>query len=196
MGILPAALLANSSAPFAAAAPILGSVVAGAVAFCALFKNNGTVGVSVLVAAETARGDAVLGHILPHRINKPAAKASATNLIFLGAIMSVVTVASTSASLGRQFAILADATAVLSMAVYATASLVFLRISGEATGAKRHFIRACAIGAGLFSCGIIVVSEADLLIGSGSAPVLALIFLLGFPLATVASNSLHFRRGG
>ena len=183
MGILPAAVLAKSSAPFAvAAAPILGSVVAGAVAFCAMFKSSGTVGVSVLVAAETARSDAVLGHILPHKINKPAAKASATNLIFLGAIMSVVTVASTSASLGRQFAILANVTVVLSMAVYATTSLVLLRVSGEVTGAKRHFIRACAVGAGLFSCGMIVVSEADLLIWSGLALVFALIAYWAFRL--------------
>ena len=147
-----------------------------------MFKSSGTVGVSVLVAAETARSDAVLGHILPHRVNTSATKASATNLIFLGAIMSVVTVASTSASLGRQFAILADVTVVLSMAVYGTASLVLLRISAEVAGAKRHIIRGCAAGAGLFSFGMIVVSEADLLIWSGSALVLALFAYWAFRL--------------
>jgi arginine:agmatine antiporter len=62
MGILPASVLAKSSAPFAdAVAPLLGASVAGAVALSAMFKAVGTLGSTVLLTVETADSHAMLG---------------------------------------------------------------------------------------------------------------------------------------
>jgi arginine:agmatine antiporter len=174
MGILPAAALARSDAPFAAAAaPILGAIVAGGVALCAMLKATGSLGVNILTTAETARSDAVIDELTTRRARPPARKASAGNLVLIGVLMSLVTVTSANPSLGRQFAILANVTVVLSMAVYAAACVALFRISGELEGRRRLSVRACAFIAGLFSCAMIAVSEADLLFWSVGAVAIA-----------------------
>src|SRR4029077_2778429 len=65
MGILPAAVLAKSSAPFAdAVAPVMGASVAALVALCAMLKACGTLGGAILLTVETAESEAVLGQII------------------------------------------------------------------------------------------------------------------------------------
>ena len=175
MGILPAAVLVRSNAPVAAAAaPLLGAMVAGAVALCAMLKACGALGAGILAAAETARSDAVMAPI--GRRPEPGqrrGKSSAGALALVGVMMSLVTIASASPSLGRQFTIVANVTVVLSMAVYAAACVALLMISREARGRRRIMISACAIGGGLFSCGMIAASEADLLLWSVAAVAIA-----------------------
>ena len=175
MGILPAAELARSSAPVAAAAtPLLGALVAGAVALCAMLKACGALGAGILTGAETARSDAVMEPIGVSRDKgRQTVRASAGNLALVGVMMSLVTIASASPTLGRQFTIVADVTVVLSMAVYIAACVALMSISGEARGLRRVVIRACAIGGGLFSCGMIAASEADLLLWSAGAVAIA-----------------------
>jgi arginine:agmatine antiporter len=175
MGILPAAALVRSSAPVAAAAaPLLGALVAGAVALCAMLKACGALGAGILAAAETARSDAVTAPIgVSPDPGQRRAKSSAGNLALVGVMMSLVTIASASPSLGRQFTIVANVTVVLSMAVYAAACVALLMISREARGRRRIVIRASAIGGGLFSCGMIAASEADLLLWSVAAVAIA-----------------------
>jgi arginine:agmatine antiporter len=175
MGILPAAVLVRSSAPVAAAAaPLLGGLVAGAVALCAMLKACGALGAGILAAAETARSDAVMKPIGARAgPEQRRVKASAGNLVLVGLMMSLVTVASASPSLGRQFTIVADVTVVLSMAVYTAACVALMLISNEERGPRRVLIRACAIGGGLFSCGMIAASEADLLLWSAAAVAIA-----------------------
>ncbi len=173
MGILPAGQLARSSAPFAEAAmPWVGGVIAGAVAFCAMLKACGAVGVSVLTTAETARSDAVLGQI-GRRDDANQIRPPTRSLLLIGALMSLLTVASANPSLGRQFTIIADVTVVLSMLVYVAAALALYRISREATGRTRLAARICAAGAALFAGAMIAVSEADLLLWSAAAVVIA-----------------------
>ena len=54
-GIVPAAALAKSNAPFAAAVvPLLGASAAAAVALCAMIKGSGTLGVIILQVVSTS----------------------------------------------------------------------------------------------------------------------------------------------
>ena len=167
MGILPAAVMAKSSAPFAdAMRPLLGASVAGLVAFCAMMRSAGCLGSNILVIVETAESDAVMGQILPDRPPRRPEAAPKLNLIVTGVLMSAAVVASTSPTMGRQFTIVADLTVVFSMFAYLAVCLALLRMSGDAAPGRRGPIRAIAIAAALFCCGIIAASEPDLLIWS------------------------------
>ena len=176
MGILPAAVLAKSSAPFAdAAKPLLGASIAGLVALCAMLKAAGTLGGTILVTVETAESDAVLGQILPNRPPQRADRPPKINLLFTGVVMSLVAIASTSPSLGRQFAIVVNVAVVLNLLTYLAACLALVRFAFDLRGGRR--VAAWAIGAGgaLFSCWAIAVSESDLLIWSVAAVAFALL---------------------
>jgi len=175
MGILPASVLAKSSAPFAAAAaPIVGGSIAGVLAFCAMLKAAGTLGGSILVTAETAESDAVLGQILPGRPPRRADKPPKFNLILMGVLMSATVIASTSPTLARQFTIVADIAVVLSLLAYLAGCLALLRFSASARKERRGLVRAVAIGGALFCCAAIAASEADLLIWTLGAIVIAI----------------------
>ena len=71
MGILPVSALAKSSAPFAdAVVPMLGASVAALVALCAMLKASGTLGAVILLVAETAESESVLGQIEARRARR------------------------------------------------------------------------------------------------------------------------------
>jgi arginine:agmatine antiporter len=146
--------------------PLLGASVAGLVAFCAMMRSAGCLGSNILVIVETAESDAVMGQILPDRPPRRPEAAPKLNLIVTGVLMSAAVVASTSPTMGRQFTIVADLTVVFSMFAYLAVCLALLRMSGDAAPGRRGPIRAIAIAAALFCCGIIAASEPDLLIWS------------------------------
>src|SRR5207248_1898223 len=104
MGMLPAAALAKSSAPFAdAVVPVLGTVFAGAVALCAMTKASGTLAASLLLTVETADCESVLGRMRAAPLAQPAHRASFANLMFTGVLTSLLVVLSVSPTLARQF---------------------------------------------------------------------------------------------
>jgi arginine:agmatine antiporter len=176
MGILPAAVLAKSSAPFAAAVvPMLGASVAGIVALCAMIKASGTLGATTLVAVETAECEAVLGHM--HKASPPQSshRVSMSNLIFTGVLASIVTILSASPTIARQFTVVTNVSVVLSVLAYGGASLALLRLSSALPRRSRMWARALGVAATLFSVVLVVVSEADLLIWSAGATVIALL---------------------
>lgn len=174
MGILPAAQLAKSTAPFAdAVAPILGATIAGAVALCALFKASGTLAGGLLCMVESGECECVAGQL---RTAPPAGnRVSIANLVFTGAVTSLVAVVSASPTLVRQFTIVTDVAVVLSLMVYGAASLAVLRLGRDLPRAQRMLAFAVAIGATLFSGTLIAVSEPDLLIWSAASVVIALL---------------------
>jgi arginine:agmatine antiporter len=180
MGILPAATLAKSSAPFAdAVVPMLGVFAAGAVALCAMLKASGTLGATLLLTVETAESEAVLGQIR----NAPpgvvmADKASIANLIVTGVLTSLVTIASASPTLGRQFTIVTNVVVVLTLLVYGVASLALLRLNGTLPPSTRRWAIPVGIGGALFSAVLIAASERDLLIWSAAAILFALVAYL------------------
>jgi arginine:agmatine antiporter len=174
MGILPASVLAKSSAPFAdATAPILGAAAAGAVALCAMLKASGTLASSTLMTLETAECESVLGQV--QRAPVLAARASTPNLVFTGVLASLIVAASQSPTLARQFTIVTDVSVVLSVMVYGASSLALLRLSSALHGARRAGARVLAVCTALFSVTLIAASERDLLIWSTGAIVLAVL---------------------
>ena len=179
MGMIPAADLARSSAPFADAGRVLlGATMAGAVALCAMLKAGGTLAGTVLITVETAESEAVLGQVLPRRQPRRADRPPKLNLILLGVLLSLLTVASTSPTLGRQFAVWADISVVLNLLTYLAASLALLRFCGWGAQPGRRRLAAVAVAGALFCCAAIAASEADLLAWTlGAIAIAALLWL-------------------
>ena len=180
MGILPAAVLAKSTAPFAdAARPLLGASIAALLAVCALAKVSGTTGIAMLACVETADSPAVLGRLVPTHPKKGRRGPSRANLLIIGVLLTAVMVASASPTLSRQFAVVADISVVLSLVCYLAASLALLRFSRTApAGLRRTSQVAGGLGA-LFSIGCIAASEPGLLIYSAATIALAGLAWLG-----------------
>jgi arginine:agmatine antiporter len=174
MGLLPAAALAKSTAPFAdAIAPILGASAAGAIALFATLKASGTLGSTLLLTAETAESESVLGVLRLDATAIVAPRVSLSNLVFTGVLTSLIAIASVSPTLARQFTIVTNVAVVLSLMVYGTAGLALLRLSHALPPAYRFWARTTAAGGVLFSCALIAASEPDLLVWSLGSVVLA-----------------------
>jgi arginine:agmatine antiporter len=177
MGMLPAAALAKSAAPFADAfAPVLGAGVAGAVALCAMIKAGGTLGSSMLLTIETAECESVLGHLRRAPGLGEAPRASTPNLIFTGALCSIVAVGSASPTLARQFTLVTNVAVVLSVLIYGAASLAVLRLSAVLPPAKRMWARIMGIAAALFSAGLAISSERMVLAWTAGTVLITLLF--------------------
>jgi arginine:agmatine antiporter len=173
MGILPAATLAKSNAPFAdAVVPMLGAGVAGIIALFALMKASGTLGTVILMNAETAESESLIGQIM--RARRPDSVSVAT-LIAMGVLMSLVSVASASPTLARQFTLVANMSVLLCVAAYGAASLALLRLSSLASERSRLGVRAIAAGAAAFCVWLIYASDPLLLALSAGAVVVALV---------------------
>ena len=143
-GVIPADVLAQSTSPYAdLASKVFGASIAGFVAVCAVAKTIGTVGGWVMLGGETARAAAHHGY-LPSGFGS-GARTPIANPLLGGAIMSVVTVISGQPTLGGQFNILAGATAVLSLVVYAICSIALFRL------ARRSRARIIAVAGFLFA---------------------------------------------
>ena len=167
MGMLPAAALAKSAAPFADAfMPVLGAAFAGVVALCAMLKASGTLAATVLLTIETADCESVLGYM---RVTPaPSRRASIANLIFTGAITSLLVFISVSPSLARQFTIVTNASVVLSLAVYLASALALLRLADALPQRLRVLAWVTALLCAVFCIGLIAVSEPASLIGSAA----------------------------
>jgi arginine:agmatine antiporter len=174
MGILPASVLAKSTAPFAAAAmPMLGASVAAAVALCAMLKASGTLGVVILGSVTTADSPSLLGQLRNPADAQRAGAASISSLILTGVLMSLVVAVSASPTLARQFIIVANVTVVIGMYVYVAACLALLRMSSAAPKGLQVLARVLATAALVFCIALIAASEPDLLIWSAAPIIIA-----------------------
>ena len=175
MGMLPAAALAKSAAPFAdAAIPVLGASVAGAVALCAMFKASGTLAATLLLTVETADSESVLGRMRTAVAAQPANRASFANLMITGVLTSLLVVVSVSPTLARQYTIVSNACVVLSVAVYLASALALLRVGSALPQGLRVWSRIAAVLCAVFCVALIAVSEAASLIGSAAVTAIAL----------------------
>lgn len=159
MGIVPAAELAASTAPFALVVQrVLGPAAGMAIAVCALVKAAGTLGGWLLVTGQIMRASAEEG-LFPRWLAKARADGTPVrSLLVLAGLMSVVAVASIQPTLGRQFGVLTNAAVVVSLVVYVLCAAAIWRFS-ESRGA-----RAVAIAAVAFSAGAALVSGWPMLI--------------------------------
>jgi arginine:agmatine antiporter len=181
MGLIPAAQLARSSAPFAdAVRVVLGPVAAGFIALAALTKATGTLGGWILLTAQTGKAGAdngqfpsVFGRVDRHGV-------PVTNLLLMAVLMSVVVFATISPTLGEQFGELIEVSVIFCMMLYVYACIALLlypRWIASATELERY--RPMAAVALLFCLVVIGYAEPKLLLLSGAMLALTLpVYLL------------------
>ena len=170
MGLLPAKTLAASSAPFAdALRPLIGALAAGFIAVCACAKALGTFSNIVLVTAEMSRSAAASG-FLPGVLSSGVAQPRPTrDLVFTGGLMTFVAVASSSPTLGGQFAVLINISVLYSMSFYALCSAALVVLAKDlSTPARRAGARAAGLAGAGFSAWVIASADPGM-----RAPVLA-----------------------
>lgn len=115
-GLLPAAVLARSGAPFADATVVMLGVAAGAVAAAsAAGKASGTLGGWLLVAAESGA-----------RLGRPASAGPPAwgNFLFLALVSAALLAATAAPTIGAQFGLVINATVVLALLFYALTGLL------------------------------------------------------------------------
>lgn len=150
-GLLPAAALAKSSAPFAdATGRLFGAGFGLAVALCAALKASGTLGGWILLTAESARlaGEVRRGHA-PHD-----ARPSAANILANGCLLTVVAILIANPSIAEQFTQIINAAVVVMLCVYAIAGAALIRLHWRRAEVPARW-SALALGT-----GAIVISSA------------------------------------
>ena len=179
MGIVPAAEMAQSSAPFAlVAGKMFGVWAIPIIAAAAALKATGTLGGWMLVTGESGARAAQRG-LLPSIFGRVRANGSAGWGLFIIAlamtIMSVLTVSSTVAS---QFETLIEMVVMLVVMAYIAAGLSLLM----GTRAKPSGTRERLLGMGaLIACGLLVFSSpVKTLVGAAVVTLLAWAAWRGF----------------
>ncbi len=119
-GLLPAATLAQSIAPFAdAAGRWVGAAAAALVAGCAVLKAFGTLSGWLLVTAEVARSGAE-SRVFPALFRESMDGPPRRNLLIVAALMSLIVVlSSVEPTLAAQFTILSNLATLLYLVIYA-----------------------------------------------------------------------------
>jgi arginine:agmatine antiporter len=182
MGLIPAAELARSSAPFADAVRlVLGPVAAGFIALSALIKATGTLGGWILLTAQTGKAGADHGLFpgLFGRVDRHGVPAS--SLLLMAAVMSAVVFATISPTLGEQFGELIEVSVIFCMMLYVYACiavLVYPRWIASARSLERY--RPIAALALLFCLVVIGYAEPKLLLLTGATMLLTLPLYLLF----------------
>jgi arginine:agmatine antiporter len=173
MGLLPAATLAHSSAPFAqAAAVLLGVGAAAAIALCALLRAFGCLSGWTLILVESGRSGADEGAFLRFFRTRPGERASLPNLALSGGLMSLVAILTATGTLGQQFGHLANVAVLLSLYAYILAGASLIRLEPR-PGTVALALVAMAAAAALAVSG----EKADLLWSLAPVAAGALLYL-------------------
>ena len=166
MGLIPADVLARSSAPFAdAVRVVLGPVAAGLIALAALTKATGTLGGWILLTAQTGKAAADRG-LFPRlfaRVDRHGIPV--LNLLIMAVLMSAVVFATISPTLGEQFGELIEVSVLLCLMLYVYACIALLlypRWIASASSLARY--RPMAAVALLFCLVVIGYAEPRLLL--------------------------------
>lgn len=123
-GLMPAADLAVSSAPFADAASALVGPAAGAIiAAAALARTLGCGGGWILVTAESGRAGAARGFLPKPFSEVDPARRPIRDVFVTAGLMSIVAVATASPTLNQHFVTLIDFSVLLFLLVYALSAL-------------------------------------------------------------------------
>jgi len=140
LGVLPAAELARSTAPFADVVGKLAGWGAGAVvAVCAMAKACGTLAGFTLVTAESGRAGAASGY-LPRAVSEvDPDRRPVRDVLLIVVLMTLVALASLSPTLGAQFNTLSNIAVILFLAVYVLCALALIRFSGGLTNPTQRW---------------------------------------------------------
>lgn len=165
MGIVPAAQLAESSAPFAlVAAQIFGPWAAILIAAAAALKATGTLGGWMLVSGESGARAAQRGFLPPIFGRLRDNGAAAWGLLIVAASMSAIAVFTLSPNVSQQFELLIGMVVMLVVLAYASAGLSLMLGSRD----MKPRLRERLLGGGaLVACGLLLWSaEWQMLIGA------------------------------
>ncbi len=154
MGIIPAAELQNSHAPFAEVARIaIGPVAAIIISICAVLKSVGSLGGWMLLVGQSAKAAADDG-MFPKvfgRLNRNGVPGS--GLIIVSGLMTLVLFATMSPTIAGQFSRAVDLAVILIIVpyIYSAIALINLQAIHQDTGTSRIVYRVCALVA-VFYC--------------------------------------------
>ncbi len=158
MGILPAATLAKSTAPFAEAGQAaLGVGLAGLIAVCALLRAQGCLTGWALVTSETTRSAADEGVFPRFFRSRPGERVSPINLLTTGALMTAVAIFTATPTLGQQFGVLANVSVILSLYCYALAGGSLIRRAVALSPGRRLAARLTALVA--IGCSVALIAS-------------------------------------
>lgn len=156
MGLIPAAELAKSTAPFADAARfVIGSAAGSFVALMACLKASGTLCGWVLLTAQVGKAGAERGNFPKIFGRTDRYGIPVINLIIMAVIMTVAVFATMSPTLGQQFSKLIEVSVVLCLMIYVYSSIALWRLGTY---------RVLALLAALASVAVIVLSGVQMLL--------------------------------
>jgi len=129
MGIIPNAQLQTSHAPFAEAARLaVGSAGMVVIAICAVLKSVGSLGGWMLLVGQTAKAAADDGMFPKVFAKMNRNGVPGTGLVIVGAMMTVVLVATMSPTIAQQFSRIIDLAVILVVVPYIYASVAVVKV--------------------------------------------------------------------
>lgn len=161
MGIVPVDQLKNSEAPFSlAASHVFGSFGALAIALCAILKSGASLIGWTLTIAQSAQAAAKDG-MFPSEFAKVSRQGVPIwNFILSGLLMSLIIVATASASLDQQFEAVIDMAVVLTLLPYLYTSVTYLKAFGLNSDRKKAaFAIGVAVIATAYCLGAVAGSD-------------------------------------
>jgi arginine:agmatine antiporter len=164
MGLVPAAALAKSTAPFADAAQrMIGPVAGAVVAISAMIKASGAVCGWIMINAQLCKTGAERG-FLPRRLARTdSAGVPILTLLLQGLMMKAIVFATMSPTLNQQFNRLIEVSTIYTLITYIYGSTAIWHFDdGERRGFLLRYQVLAAI-AMLFSLWVIMRSSTDLL---------------------------------
>ncbi len=162
VGLVPAAELAQSSAPFALAADrALGGIAGPLLALAALFKALGTLAGWVLLTAQVSHAAAERGQLPRAFASIRHGDTPAVGLVAAAALGSGAIALSVSPTLGEQFGLLIEASTLLALLTYAAACAAAFR-----GGSARDAVLALLGGA--FCAAVVVAASPGVLLATGA----------------------------
>jgi arginine:agmatine antiporter len=156
MGLIPAADLAKSNAPFADAARIvIGSAAGSLVALMACLKASGTLCGWVLLTAQVGKAGAERGNFPKIFARTDRHGIPVINLVIMACIMTAAVFLTMSPTLGQQFSKLIEVSVVLCLLIYVYSSVALWRLG---------IYRVLALIAAFASLTVIVLSGVQMLL--------------------------------
>jgi len=156
MGIVPAAELAVSGAPFAlVAGQMFGPWAVPVIAAAAALKATGTLGGWMLVTGESGARAAQRGYLPPLFARLRANGSAGTGLLVIALCMTTLAILTLAPTVAGQFEVLIEMVVVLVVMAYAAAGLALLVGSPAMPSGARE--RILGVGA-LVACGLLVYS--------------------------------------
>ena len=164
MGLIPAAELAKSTAPFADAARfVIGPVAGSLVALMACLKASGTLCGWVLLTAQVGKAGAERGNFPRIFARTDRYGIPVINLIIMAVIMTAAVFLTMSPTLGQQFSKLIEVSVVLCLLIYVYSSVALWHYGNIVPFAGLRTYRLIALLAMLASTCVIVLSGSQML---------------------------------